>query len=149
MGKVQALLLLRRPSPAPHFHPLFQNFQIPPSPLREVIKIYSPLGGDIAHSILRACCPMYLSKGLMIVYNMSYLLDVDLVFWVLQFQIQCSSILLCHAGFMFCHSWFYYMLVLLFHVLLFLVLLHARRKLASSLTESLFEPHLKVIASCT
>ena len=30
MGKVQALLLLRRPSPAPYFHSLFQNFQIPP-----------------------------------------------------------------------------------------------------------------------
>ena len=33
--------LLKRPAPAPYFHPLFSVFQI--SPLGEVIKIYSPL----------------------------------------------------------------------------------------------------------
>ena len=34
--------ILRRPAPAPYFHPLFLIFQIPPSP-EEAIKIYFPL----------------------------------------------------------------------------------------------------------
>ena len=89
--------------------PPFSKFSDSPSPLREVIKIYSPLGGVIVHSILWACCPMYLSKGLMIVYNVLF--------------VRCRS---CFLGFtipdlVFQHSsvscWF--------HVLSFLVLLHA------------------------
>ena len=32
--------LLRRPAPAPYFHPLFLVFQIPLPPPGEVIKIY-------------------------------------------------------------------------------------------------------------
>ena len=31
IGKVPAPPSLRRPAPAPYFHPFFENFQIPPS----------------------------------------------------------------------------------------------------------------------
>ena len=34
--------LLKRPASAPYFHSLFLIFQIPPSPLSEVIKIHFP-----------------------------------------------------------------------------------------------------------
>ena len=39
LEKIQPILL-RRPAPAPYFHPLFLIFQSPPAPSGEVIKIY-------------------------------------------------------------------------------------------------------------
>ena len=56
IGKVSAPPPLSRgPAPAPHFHPFFLIFQIPPAPPGEVIKIYlSPFkkGGGVRAMIL-------------------------------------------------------------------------------------------------